>query len=141
MPVHVPVQAVALATRSGPEKGGAVLRLLERTISSLDRRLLLLAPNASVPAFFQNVSFDPSRHRSLMRDMQKLRGGIYVEDGALGREQLTSDGLHETAEDEKSWHLLMIDARRRVTGCAWYLEHDSAVRVDDLRVRQSPLAR
>ena len=118
-----------------------MLRLLERTISSLDRRLLLLAPNASVPAFFGNVSFDPSRHRHLIRDMQKLRGGIYFEDGALGRDQLTHDGLHETAEDEKSWHLLMIDSERRVTGCAWYLEHDSAVRVEDLRVRQSPLAR
>jgi hypothetical protein len=54
---------------------------------------------------------------------------------------LTSDGLHETAEDDKSWHLLMIDSHRRVSGCAWYLEHDSAVRVEDLRVRESPLAR
>jgi len=118
-----------------------MLRLLERTISSLDQRLMLLAPNASVPAFFRNVSFDPSRHRTLLRDMQKLRGGIYYEDGALGREELTPDGLHETAEDEKSWHLLMVDSQRRVTGCAWYLEHDNGVRVEDLRVRRSPLAR
>jgi hypothetical protein len=102
---------------------------------------MLLAPNAAVPAFFRNVSFDPSRHRTLLRDMQKLRGGIYCEDGALGREQLTPDGLHETAEDDKSWHLLMVDSERRVTGCAWYLEHDSQVSVEDLRVRWSPLAR
>jgi hypothetical protein len=118
-----------------------VLRLLERTISSLDRRLLLLAPNASVPAFFKHVSFDPSRHRGLIREVQKLRGDIYAEDGAVGRDQLTPEGLHETAEDEKSWHLLTVDSQRRVTGCAWYLEHDSAVQVEDLRVRQSPLAR
>lgn len=72
--------------------------------------------------------------------MQKLRGGIYCEDGAVDRDQLTPEGLHETEEDEKSWHLLMVDAQRRVTGCAWYLEHDSAVRVEDLRVRRSPLA-
>src|SRR5688572_9229006 len=73
--------------------------------------------------------------------MQKLRGGIYFDDGALGREQLTADGLHETVEDQRSWHLLMVDRRQRVTGCAWYLEHDSSVRVDDLRVRCCPLAR
>jgi hypothetical protein len=102
---------------------------------------MLLAPNDSVPAFFKNISIDSTRHRTLLRDMQRMRGGIYYEDGALGREQLTPDGLHETAEDEKSWHLLMVDARRRVTGCAWYLEHDSRVRVEDLRVRLSPLAR
>ena len=35
----------------------------------------------------------------------------------------------------------MVDRARRVTGCAWYLEHRSDVRVRDLRVRNSPLAR
>ena len=102
---------------------------------------MLLAPNASVPAFFRHVSFDQSRHRTLLRDMQKLRGGVYYEDGALAREQLTPDGLHETAEDDKSWHLLMVDSQRNVTGCAWYLQHDAAVSVEDLRVRRSPLSR
>jgi hypothetical protein len=118
-----------------------VLKLLERTIESLDHRLVLLAPRTSVPAFFKNVSTDSRRHLRLVREMQKLRGGIYLDDGALGREQLTSEGLHETVEDEKSWHLLMIDSRQRVTGCAWYLQHAPSVRVDDLRVRCCPLAR
>jgi hypothetical protein len=35
----------------------------------------------------------------------------------------------------------MVDNLRRVTGCAWYLEHPSSVEVDDLRVRHTPLAR
>ena len=118
-----------------------MLTLLERTISSLDKRLVLLAPQSSVPAFFKNVTADSRRHRQFVRDMQKLRGSIYLSDGALGREQLTHDGLHETEEDDKSWHLLMVDSRQRVTGCAWYLEHDNSARVEDLRVRSCPLAR
>ena len=118
-----------------------MLTLLDRTIASLDQRLVLLAPKASVPAFFKNVEADSRRHRRFVREMQKLRGSIYLSDGALGREQLTPDGLHETEEDEKSWHLLMVDERQRVTGCAWYLEHDNSATVDDLRVRHSPLAR
>jgi len=118
-----------------------VLKLLERTVASLDQRLILLAPTADVPGFFKNVEHDASGHRRLVREMQKLRGKIYLNDGALARTQLTSDGLHETAEDQKSWHLLMVDSRRRVTGCAWYLEHPSSVDVDDLRVRHTPLAR
>lgn len=118
-----------------------MLKLLERTIDTLDHRLLLLAPNTTVPSFFKNVSSDSRRHSKLVREMQKLRGSIYLDDGALGREQLTADGLHETVEDEKSWHLLMVDRRQRVTGCAWYMEHASSVRVEDLRVRCCPLAR
>ena len=125
----------------GPEKGDFVLKLLERTIDTLDHRLLLLAPNGTVPAFFNNVSNDSRRHQKLVREMQKLRGRIYLDDGALGREQLSAEGLHETVEDEKSWHLLMVDRRQRVTGCAWYLEHEPSVQVDDLRVRCCPLAR
>ena len=118
-----------------------MLTLLERTIGSLDKRLVLLAPQSSVPAFFKNVITDSGRHRRFVRDMQKLRGSVYVSDGALAREQLSPEGLHETEEDEKSWHLLMVDSRQRVTGCAWYLEHANSARVDDLRVRTSPLAR
>ena len=118
-----------------------MLKLLERTAASLDQRLILLAPTADVPEFFKNVEHDASNHRRLVREMQKLRGKVYLDDGALARTQLTVDGLHETAEDQKSWHLLMVDNRRRVTGCAWYLEHPSSVDVDDLRVRHTPLAR
>ena len=118
-----------------------MLKLLERTVASLDRRLILLAPTADVPGFFKSVEHDAIGHRRLVREMQRLRGKIYLDDGALERTQLTSDGLHETAEDHKSWHLLMVDSRRRVTGCAWYLEHPSSVEVDDLRVRHTPLAR
>ena len=118
-----------------------MLKLLERTITSLDKRLILLAPSGTVPEFFDNVETSGRRHQRLLREMQKLRGGIYFDDGALGRDQLTRGGLHETVEDEKSWHLLMVDGRRRVTACVWYLEHSGEVQVEDLRVRHSPLAR
>jgi hypothetical protein len=118
-----------------------MLKLLERTISSLENRLLLVAPQGAVPVFFRNISTDGSRHTQLVREVQKLRGGIYFQDGALGREHLTPEGLHETAEDAKSWHLLMVDARERVTSCVWYLQHSSSVHVEDLRVRCCPLAR
>lgn len=118
-----------------------MLKLLERTVETLDQRLLLLAPSANLPDFFLNVEYDNAEHQRYVREMQKLRGRIYVGDGAVSREQLTAEGLHDTAEDHRSWHLLMVDRRRRVTGCAWYLEHPSSVRVRDLRVRNTPLAK
>lgn len=118
-----------------------MLKLLERTINSLDDRFVLLAPSAPTPGIFENVETDPDRHAQLVRDMQMLRGSVYLQEGAIRREELSDEGLHETAEDERSWHLLTLDKDRRVSGCIWYLEHDTDVQAEQLRVRYTPLAR
>jgi hypothetical protein len=117
-----------------------MLRLLERAINTLDDRLVLLAPPGDIPASFQNVVTDGHYHARLVREMQALRGKVYLADGAVDKTQLTRDGLHQTAEDNISWHLLTLDERQRVTGCAWYLQHDDAVHAHQLRVRHCPLA-
>jgi hypothetical protein len=118
-----------------------MLKLLERTAHALDDRLVLLAPDSSVVEKFRNANIDARRHEQLVREMQALRGSVYLHDGAIRRDQLSADGLHETAEDKRSWHLLTVDKDQRVTGCAWYLEHDGSVGLDHLRVRHTPLAR
>lgn len=119
-----------------------MLRLLERNIASIDERLVLVAPpQAVVPAHFRNVTYDSSHHRSLVREMQRLRGSIYLEDGAVRREHLTPDGLHDTPEDEHSWHLLIRNRKGEISSCAWYLEHDEGARFEHLRVRSCPLTR
>jgi hypothetical protein len=69
-----------------------------------------------------------------------MRGSVYLEDGAVSRQQLSADGLHQTAEDDRSWHLLFVNAEHRVTACIWYLQHAFDASFDDLRVRHSPLA-
>src|SRR5687768_13344085 len=102
-----------------------MLRLLERNIASIDARLVLVAPpDVSLPRSFHNVTVDRDRHRNLVSEMQCLRGSIYLQDGALQPHQLSADGLHRTPEDDRSWHLLMLDGQRKVSSCAWYLEHD-----------------
>jgi hypothetical protein len=118
-----------------------MLKLLERNIASIDQRLVLLAPpDTTLPAVFSNVDIDFERHEELMREMQRFRGRIYLDDGAVKRHQLSAEGLHQTPEDEKSWHLLMLNPEGRVTACAWYRQHDNRVYFDRLRVRQCPLA-
>ena len=119
-----------------------MLRLLERNIATVDERLVLLAPpQAVVPPHFRNVTYDHAKHRELVREMQRLRGSVYLEEGNVRNDQLTSDGLHATPEDARSWHLLMRDRGGRVSACAWYLEHDNSATIDNLRVRNCPLAR
>jgi hypothetical protein len=120
-----------------------MLKLLERNIASAARRLVLLAPaHVTIPEYFRNVTVDGGRHDELVREMQRLRGSIYLHDGALTREQLSGDGLHQTPEDQASWHFLFMNpSERRVSSCMWYREHSNAVSVEQLRVWNGPLMR
>ena len=118
-----------------------MLKALERNIASADSRVVFVAPSASsVSDMFRNVEVDGARHRELIRDVQRMRGSIYLKDGAVARHQLTADGLHRTEEDETSWHMLLLNKHQQVTACALYLEHDNTVTFDQLRARQCPLA-
>src|SRR5205085_2211303 len=98
-----------------------MLKLLERNIASVSERVILLAPGTTIPTALENVSTDSDRHARLLRQVQRLRGRVYLNDGALRPEQLTRDGRHETPEDPKSWHLLAMDDDYQVSGCIWYL--------------------
>jgi hypothetical protein len=118
-----------------------MLKLLERNIISVGDRLVLLAPpRAELPILFRNVTYSDARHHELVRSMQQLRGTVYLSEGNVREEQLTTDGLHQTPEDARSWHLLMRDRAGRVTSCAWYMEHDNTASFNTLRVRHCPLA-
>jgi hypothetical protein len=103
-------------------------------------RLLVLAPDTAIPKSLENVTADPQQHASFLRQIQRLRGRIYLNDGALRSEHLTRDGRHETSEDPKSWHLLVHDDDGHVSGCIWYLEHSKPA-FDALRIRHAALAR
>jgi hypothetical protein len=118
-----------------------MLKALDRTIASASERIVFLAPSVnSVSDVFHNVEIDGHRHRELVRDVQRMRGRIYLKDGAILAHQLTPDGLHQTPEDETGWHMVLLDKEQRLTACASYLEHDNSVTFDRLRARQCPLA-
>jgi hypothetical protein len=118
-----------------------MLKLLERSIAEIEHRLVLLAtPRSEILPHFRDVRVDPDSRQRLIREMQRFRGGIYLHDGAIDRSDLSPDGRHQTPEDERSWHLLMLDPSGHVSACVWYLEHPANVSFEQLRVRRSPLA-
>jgi len=118
-----------------------MLKALDRNIASVSDRIVFVAPStAAVSDTFRHIDVDADRHERLVRDVQRMRGRIYVKDGALQPDQLTADGRHQTPEDETSWHMLLLDKHQRVTACALYLEHDhNDVTFDSLRARHCPL--
>lgn len=101
-------------------------------------RLVLLAPSAAaVPAVFRNVEVDPARHTGILAQIQRLRGLVYLEDGAILPSQLTPDGRHAQSMDAPSWHIASCEPDGEVIGCARYRTHAPGIRPEELAIWRS----
>jgi hypothetical protein len=77
----------------------------------------------------------------MLAQLQRLRGRCYLHDGAIESAQLSADGRHRQAFDEHAWHVVSLDPEGGVIGCARYLAHQARVKLEDLGVWASALAR
>jgi hypothetical protein len=108
---------------------------------SAPKRLTVLAPvEGEVPDCFLNVQENPERHEALLADIQILRGARYLRDGAITPLQLSSDGRHKLAVDEKSWHLLALNRDGTVCGGARCWKTSNRVAFSELGAGASSLA-
>ena len=73
--------------------------------------------------------------------MQRLRGRVYLEDGAINRGQLTPCGRHDLDIDHESWHLITLNRQGMVSGCVRFLQHSASASWSELRVRTAALSR
>ena len=118
------------------------MNLIQRLGDHLRDELVLLAPAGSViPESFTRCYVDRNRHVRLLDEAQRVRGSIYLADGAVQASQLTDDGKHMQRTDYDSWHLLAVNGNGEVQGCARYRHLTSNVGFDDLGGRESWLAR
>jgi hypothetical protein len=72
--------------------------------------------------------------------MQRLRGRVYVQDGAIDQSSLI-DGRHQCESDYSSWHLLVHNSQGRICGCLRLHEHPKPVVLSDLNTGRCALAR
>ena len=90
-------------------------------------QFVILPPSkAALPRFFRNVETDHERHDGLFASMQRLRGVVYVNDGAIGPSDLTADGRHALRVDEHSWHVLSLNRAGQVSSCLRYTDESRA---------------
>jgi len=117
--------------------------LLERAIESLDQRLVVVAPpEASIPRGLScQVVNNEATRASLLCDVRRLRGRVYVADGAFQPDQLWQDERRYSSDDHRSWHLIMNAADGKPEGCIRVLPHEAPVGLQDLRAQHTPLAR
>src|SRR5688572_4818581 len=100
------------------------MALLRLNFPTRNRSYVLLAPAmAIVPANFLQTAEDPERHARLLNEMQRLRGRVYLQDGAIGPSDVTPDGRHRSPFDKNSWHLLSLSVSGQVVGCVRLLPH------------------
>jgi len=117
------------------------MRFLEKQ-SSCSRSMVLLAPRgACLHAFSGPVTFSDSLHSRLIGKVQRLRGDVYLKDGALHPSRLTRSGRHFSPFDKHSWHLLTVRSDGAVLGCIRFLRHPNTITSEQLRVAGAPLAR
>jgi hypothetical protein len=103
---------------------------------------VLLAPSgAAVPDKFKNRREDTRSHADLLGDLQRLRGRVYLEDGAIKQQQLTSDGRHVMEIDAKSWHVMVVEPSGSISGCIRYTPYPAFVDFEALGVAKTPVAR
>ncbi|MBI3279847.1 MAG: hypothetical protein HYZ57_08410, partial [Acidobacteria bacterium] len=106
------------------------------------RRIVLLAPGSGfVPEVFRKVQVHKTLHQSLVAGAQRLRGHVYLSDGAIEQRDLSQDGRHVQDADDKSWFVLTVRGAAEVVGCARYRPHAPHVQFDELSVSRSALAR
>jgi hypothetical protein len=87
------------------------------------------------------VTVSKARHTKFIEDMQRLRGKVYAEDGAIRASDLTTDGRHRARTDADSWHVLTLNERGQVCACLRYLDEEHARGFDDLHVRHAALTK
>jgi|SRR5579863_1075742 len=102
----------------------------------------ILAPaKTEIPCSSVNISRDSTQHARLLGEMQRLRGRVALQEGAISASTLDRSGRHVMAGDEKSWHLLRLRSDGKVAGCARMLVHPRDVVFPRLRIASSSVAR
>lgn len=102
---------------------------------------MLAPPSFRETGTFHRVENHTPRYDVLLAEAQRLRGRVYLEDGAVEPRQLTADGRHVQKADRMSWHLLSVNEEGRVLACARYLSHDSRASFRALAVHHSAIAK
>lgn len=117
------------------------MTLVDSSLAAKDGRLVVLAPaRRDVPRSFRIVENSASRYEALLAQMQRLRGTVYLSDGAIEPWHVSADGRHRLDIDEDSWHLLSVGVSGTVCGCARLRTHASTATFGDLWIRSAALA-
>lgn len=80
-----------------------------------DFELCCLAPDyAHIPTYLRCVHRDDKAYHGLLAEIQRFRGRVYVQDGAIPETALDTQRRHYTPYDLDCWHIAVLDEAKRV---------------------------
>jgi hypothetical protein len=101
---------------------------------------LLAPPETPCGGAFGRPNINKQLYDHFLASVQRLRGRVYLKDGAIQESELDDERRFSMPGDKRSWHFLLVDSSQNVIGGARYLVHPHSVSFDQLRVRHSALA-
>lgn len=100
----------------------------------------ILAPKvANYDPAFAAYKVNEGRYQAKLDAVQRLRGRLYLQDGAIDATSLDSEGRFHMCGDDEAWHLMLIDVCGEVVGCARYLVYPNTVPYRLLRISHSAI--
>jgi hypothetical protein len=100
-----------------------------------DTALRLLPPRqARLPVALGHWQTSDSEQEEILGQIQRLRGAVYVQDGAIPAHALDASGRHIQEVDDRSWHSYLVDARGTISGCIRVMPHAGHPRPKELHV-------
>jgi hypothetical protein len=117
------------------------VKSITHSFSSKHVDFIILAPiGATIPGAFKLVGSNDWLHAAFLTSMQRFRGKIYLEDGAVRPEHLTTDGRHYLPVDEESWHILTLNEESKICACLRVHQQAAEPTFEELPVSQSALS-
>jgi hypothetical protein len=118
-----------------------LLMLFKTAINRYQRSFVLLAPEDELPESASgDITCSAQTYSQFLSELQRLRGRIYLADGAVDRNQLDESDRHVQPADRKSWHLLTLGSFGRLLGCTRIRRHSIHASWGQLGVRDAPIA-
>src|SRR5215831_7070742 len=77
-----------------------------------------------------------TEHLAAVSEVQRFRGRVYVEDGAIPAGELDEEGRHCQEFDFENYHLCLRDAEQRIRGCFRLRLHEQAAEIPDLKLHE-----
>lgn len=110
--------------------------------TSLGRKLVLLAASTDlVPGHLNRLRVDAAQHRLLLQAAQRLRGAVYLADGAINQADLAPDGRFVSPIDLEGWQFIILSDDGEVRGTIRYRPIAQPARFENLGLARSALAR
>jgi hypothetical protein len=99
------------------------------------QRLSVLPPRSMLGASTTHAArVDADDYEERLAEIQRLRGAVYLEDGAISPSALDVNRRHITDFDYENWHIVVTSKSGQVAACIRLRLHDADIGIHQLKV-------